>query len=68
MTEYLVLRKHPSTETNLWEELPGTFTGSPRKACRAAADETAGQYVAVPKRSWKPLPVKVDKRTVVTVG
>lgn len=68
MTEYYVLRARKGEDPDTWERLPGTFKGSPRSVCKAAADKTAGLYVAVPIRSWQPLPVNVEQKTVVTVG
>jgi len=64
MTSYIVLT---NTEKG-WQQLTGTYSGSrPRAAIEAALatgsalGEQAGEYVAVPARSWKPVKVKVEK-------
>jgi hypothetical protein len=39
--------------------------GGPAQTSEYSGD---GEYVAVPARSWKPMPVKVEHRTEVKVG
>ena len=32
------------------------------------ANVQAGEYVAIPQRSWRPMPVKVEQTTKITIG
>jgi hypothetical protein len=66
MTKYIILRKQPSTETELWEPIGGVLASSPRRAIAAQIQE-AGEYVAVPVRSWHPLTAKVETTTKTTI-
>lgn len=71
MTNYIILRKDPdSPEREQWYDIsPGaTIRASSGKRALASLSLSEGDYVAVPVRSWKPLPVKVEQKTVVTVG
>lgn len=53
LTEYVVLVHN--RETNTWREIHGGEYRSPDAAKKAGAEEHgAGNYVAVPVRSWKP--------------
>ena len=81
MTEYIILRAEPdiielteggkenlSSDENIWKELVGIVeASSPRRALTAAKVEE-GMYVAIPYRSWKPLTVKTEQVTKVTIG
>lgn len=68
MTEYVILRRHPSSETALWEQLYTLEAANPKRALKLFDDLKDGEYVAVPKRSWKPFPVKTEQTTKVTIG
>ncbi len=70
MTEYLILRKqdHEDAVPHTWTlENVITKASSARRALTAAA-VPEGEYVAVPARSWKPLTVKVEQTTKVTIA
>ncbi len=60
MTEYLVLAK-PVDDT--WVEVAHVNATSAEQAIRKA--ETEGVLVAVPARSWKPVRVTTETRTVL---
>ena len=66
MTDYIILKE---SEDGAWRPA-GTVreTSSPTRAIRVAAANENGVYVAVPARSWKPLTVKVEQTTKVTIG
>ena len=76
-TSYVVLKKIRSTATGasassagpqgtVWEELPSVVEASSAAAAvRASVGEAEGVYVAVPARSWQPVTVKVERKTVV---
>ncbi len=71
MTEYIILRY--DDDCSAWEvetaksdgEIVPVKASSPRQALRNLG---AGKYVAVPFRSWKPLTVKTEQVTKVTIG
>lgn len=75
-TEYVVL-KRSNSGTSMWEIASKSVTANNSdQAVRAhaetiAADQTtydgAGTYIAVPARSWKPVTVKVDTKTILTL-
>lgn len=65
MTNYTVLKYNP--EGSAWTEIGDEDATSPARAIRALG-ETPGLYVAVPTRSFKPLTVKVEQTTKVTIG
>lgn len=49
-----------------WVEIGGTEARSAESAIRlvvARSDDTEGEYVAVPARSWKPIKVSVETKT-----
>jgi hypothetical protein len=67
MTEYVILKWNEANQS--WKEHGSTTSSSPERAVRTNAYVIdAGKYVAVPKRSWKPLPVKIEQVSKVTVG
>lgn len=68
MTSYLILRKTKDDSYDTWEEIEGVVKASSSKRALAIAQVAAGEYVAVPYRSWKPLIVKVEQTTKVTIG
>ena len=64
MTAYVVLT---NTEKG-WQQLTGTYSGTSRRGAIQAAlnsgnavGEQAGEYVAVPARSWQPVKVKPER-------
>ena len=65
MTSYVILHYVP--ESDVWEKFATANATSPNRAL-TAAKVSAGQYVAVPARSWKPLTVKTEQVTKVTIG
>lgn len=71
MTEYVILRNDPredGAQSNRWFEVGPTVKASSAKRALSAAEISAGEYVALPARSWKPLTVKVEQTTKVTIG
>ena len=71
MTEYIILRH--TTEENLgvegpWEQLTPTHKASSPRRALVAANVKAGEYVAIPARSWKPLTVKTEQTVKVTIS
>ena len=64
MTEYIILEL--GGEAGAWREFGKSRASSPQRALRSL-DLRAGTYVAVPFRSWKPLTVKVEQTTKVTI-
>ncbi len=74
MTDYLILRKTTGI-VNDQAVLPHTWVldnvivkaSSARRALTAAGVKE-GEYVAVPARNWKPLTVKVEQTTKITIG
>ncbi len=66
MTEYTILAYNP--ETNSWDRVQGNVVASSARRALAASDLEAGEYVAIPARSWKPLTVSVEQTTKVTIG
>ena len=64
MTAYIVLT---NTEKG-WQQLTGTYSGAHARAAIQAAlnsgntvGEQAGEYVAVPARSWQPVKVRPER-------
>lgn len=66
MTDYIILKWNEGAQG--WKEHGGTTSSSPERAIRTLAVVDAGEYVAVPKRSWRPLEVKVEQTTKITIG
>lgn len=76
-TEYIILRNDGGGNVDdLWSIIGTVLARSPKAAITARIGGPAqtseysgdGEYVAVPARSWKPMPVKVEHRTEVKVG
>lgn len=66
MTEYVILQL---LDSGHWSEQGKTEASSPIRALRSHVRSGAeGEYVAVPSRSWKPLTVKVEQTTKVTIS
>lgn len=64
MTPYVVLVEHPREEGHWTVRVLEVEARSAEQAVRLAAAEIgAGQYVAVPARSWQPVTVKVETQT-----
>ena len=61
MTEYLLLER---TKDGFWSEVSGTTKASSAKAAirKALSGEngSAGEFVAIPARSWQPVKVAVE--------
>jgi len=72
VTHYIILRENPGSDPDTWHKVDGTFlASSPKRALALANEQTGlkdGKYVAVPTRSWKPLPVKSEQTTKLTIG
>lgn len=70
MTNYLVLKTDP--ETGLFEFIDSAKAASAKDAIRAVAvgleQKAAGEYVAVPERSFTKLKVQAQQQTVLKVG
>ncbi len=68
MTTYVILRDvRVNEDDNAWCAITEAEASSPRRAL-AAQSLPEGDYIAVPKRSWKPLAVKVEQTTKITIG
>jgi len=66
MTTYVILQL---LDSGHWSEQGSTRASSPARALRSYVSAGAeGTYVCVPSRSWKPLVVKVEQTTKVTIG
>jgi hypothetical protein len=68
-TTYIVLRKYqlpvePDTGDDLWDVLQTIEAASPSAAIRKVA-VVDGTLVAVPARSWKPVTVTTETKTVL---
>lgn len=63
MTLYTILQ---CDDLGMWRQYGEKEASSPDRAVRAA-DPEEGVYVAVPKRSWKPMTVEVRQQKTVTV-
>lgn len=64
MTEYLVLVE----EAGHWREAgTANLANSAAQAIRRVAGEEGGRYVAVPRRSWQPVTVRVEQQTRITI-
>jgi hypothetical protein len=60
MTKYLILKKNGDA----WKEVALAETASARAAIQAVVakqSDSSGEYVAIPARSWKPVPVTVEQ-------
>lgn len=73
MTEYVILRYElengvGASTTGVWREAGVAQASSPTRAIRTLTHTGENTYLAVPMRSWKPLAVKVEQTTKVTVG
>lgn len=72
-TLYIILRRDSDT---VWrEDGPHQSAHSAEQAIRQAAElraendiDVAGDYVAVPLRSWKPTPVSAEVQTTIKLG
>ena len=64
MTHYIILAKHSEGD---WRELAGAEASSAKRALATAKLE-AGEYVAVPARSWVTHTVKVEQTTKTTIS
>lgn len=65
MTTYIVLRYISDTEQ--WDKYGESDASSPSRAIRLL-EPGAGEFVAVPKRSWNPVTVKVENTVKITIG
>lgn len=67
-TSYKVLRYEGEEDGGSWVEQPGFWNASSaRSAIRKAAGESQGKYWAVPKRSFQPVTVTVERTVKVTI-
>lgn len=67
MTKYIILQQDEQSSL-VWLEVGETTASSPARALRTYDLEHEGTFVAVPARSWKPLVVKVEQTTKITIG
>jgi hypothetical protein len=69
VTEYVILEQN-SDNHSVWQEKSPEYVVKASSAKRAlqSAALGAGTYVALPARSWKPLTVKTEQVTKVTIG
>ncbi len=51
----------------IWAEFGVVEARSANEAIRQAAAGVAGRFVAVPARSWKPVTVRVEQTTRITL-
>jgi hypothetical protein len=64
-TTYIVLRQPPGTGgPDIWEDYAAVDASSATDAIKKVADD-GGKYVAVPARSWKPVTVTTETRTIL---
>jgi hypothetical protein len=73
VTSYLVLRRDKlvkdGSPTGDWREFDFVNAASADAAIRAVAEaKGAGEFVAVPARSWKPRTVTVEQKTAVRLA
>lgn len=61
--DYIVLEY--VSDSDLWRDHLRVTATSATGAIRAAADNTSGDYVAIPLRSWKPQRVTVATKPTV---
>lgn len=61
-TEYIVLTQNADGDWVIHETV---HAATAQAAIRSG--QTAGTYVAVPARSWKPVTVKTETKTVLTL-
>ena len=66
MTNYTIL-KFSEAGGGVWHERGDADATSPARAIRTL-DAEEGIFVAVPTRSFRPLEVKVEQTTKVTIG
>lgn len=70
-TTYIVLRNEG--EASGWQFITGASHQTAKSAadairqCAAQAVTSGGTYVAVPQRSWKPVTVKAETKTILTL-
>jgi hypothetical protein len=67
VTSYLILKRD---ENNHWAEHVYVDASSGRRAIMALSateDVTAGEYLAVPQRSFKPMKVALEQTTKITI-
>jgi hypothetical protein len=75
MTDYMILRRQPGeqgertggSDPDSWVVAAGVARASSARRALANAELGAGEYVAIPSRSWKPLTVKVETTKKVTI-
>ena len=68
MTEYVILEQHSENKSVWQEKAPIVVKASSAKRALQSAALGAGTYVAIPARSWKPLIVKTEQVTKITIG
>ncbi len=65
-TRYRVFQLDPNTE--LWGAIDVDVEATSAKAAIRQTVEDAGEYVAVPERSWQPQSVKVETQKRLKIG
>ena len=67
-TEYQILVAFSASNgDNAWKEFGVVKARSANEAIKQAAGATPGSFIAVPARSWKPVTVKVEQTTRITL-
>lgn len=69
MTEYIILKQfaHPDDQDK-WQAYGTAEAQTAKGAIRKAVEGEPGTYVAVPDRSFRPIPVEVETKTSVKFG
>ncbi len=71
MTAYVILRRDVDggwIPTDAIDPLSQCYGASSPRRALLAANLTDGEYLAIPSRSWKPMIVKTETTTKVTIG
>ena len=67
MTDYVILRRNDG-ENPEWVDIATVYKASSPRRAVLGANLGVGEYVAIPQRSWKPMTVKIEQTTKVTIG
>lgn len=82
LTEYVILTKLSTKDIDLtafspggswstddiWAYVKTVKARSANEAVKQAVNETAGTFMAIPKRSWQPVKVTVETKTTIKLG
>lgn len=69
MTDYIILKQNDDAldDNRDWAQVGEAKASSARRAV-ASLIAAEGEYVAIPARSFKPITVKVETTTKITIG